>query len=135
MDGTDACAAGSDNEYNSDDRTSILVILHHASFRETLLPPVTWHMDSDDATTGDDLKKWVQWKIWRKLSVWIELTQMWLDLVSPPDSPGLDYKFVRKINYTEEIREVLHQTDDTPVVQVRRSNATGSSSTKRRRLF
>ena len=128
-----ASAAGSDdeyNEYNSDDRTSVLVMLHNASFRETMLPAATWHMQPDDATTGDDLKKWVQWKIWQQHWVWIELTHMWLDLVSF-DSPAHyphEYTFVRKINFNEQISEVLHQYYDTPVVQVRRSNATGSSS-------
>ena len=137
-----ASAAGSDdeyNEYNSDDRTSILVILH-TSFRETMLPAATWHMQPDDATTGDDLKKWVQWKIWQQHWVWIELTHMWLELVSfesPAHYPH-EYTFVRKINLNEQIREVLHQYYDTPVVQVRRSNATGGSSSssaaKQRRL-
>ena len=138
-----APAAGSNdeyNEYNSDDRTSVLVMLHSASFRETMLPAATWHMQPDDATTEDDLKKWVQWKIWQQHWVWIELTHMWLDLVSfesPAHYPH-EYTFVRKINFNEQISEVLHQYYDTPVVQVRRSNATGSSSSssaaKRRRV-
>ena len=120
------------NEYNSDDRTSILVILHNTSFRDTMLPAATWHMHPDDANNNG--------KYGNTLGLWIELTQMWLELVSF-DSPAHyphEYKFVRKINLNEQIREVLHQYYDTPVVQVRRTNATGSSSSssaaKRRRL-
>ena len=135
-------AAGSDdeyNEYNSDDRTTVLVMLHYADFRETMLPATTWHMQPDDTTTGNELKKWVRWRIWEKHWVWIELTHMWIDLVSfesPAHYPH-EYTFVRQIKFNEQISEVLHQYYDTPVVQVRRSNATGSSSSssaKRRRL-
>ena len=112
------------------DRTTVLVILHNTSFRDTMLPAATWHMQPDDDTTGNDLKKWVRWKIWEKHWVWIDLTHMWLDLVSfesPAHYPH-EYTFVRKINFNEQILEVLHQYYDTPVVQERRTNTTGSSS-------
>ena len=133
-----ASAAGSDdehNEYNSEDRTSVFVMLH-TSFRETMLPAATWHMQPFDDTVGDDLKKWVQWRIWETHWVWIDVSQMWLELVSfdsPADYPH-EYKFVRKINYNEKIIEVLNQYHDTPVVQIRRSSPSSSSAAKRRRL-
>ena len=93
-----------------------------------------------DNYLDDDLEKWVQWEIWQEHWVWIGLTHMWLELVSfdsPADYPH-EYKFVRKINFNEQISEVRCEYYDPPVVQVRRSNATGSSSSssaaKRRRL-
>ena len=48
------------------DSTTVLVILHHADFRETMLPATTWHMQPDDTTTGNELKRWVRWRIWEK---------------------------------------------------------------------
>ena len=134
-----ASAAGSDdeyNEYNSDDCTSVLVMLHNASFRETMLPATTWHMQPDDDTIGNELKKWVQWRIWQQHWVWIELTQMWLDLVSfesPAHYPH-EYTFVRQIKFNEQIIEVLHQYYDTPVIQVRRCSSSSRGANKRLRF-
>ena len=69
-------ADGSDDEFDGfvwgftpagcADRTTVLVILHNTSFRDTMVPAATWHMQPDDDTTGNDLKKWVQWKIWQQ---------------------------------------------------------------------
>ena len=115
-DRTSVLVAEEDN--TADDRTSVLVTLHHASFRETMLPPVTWHMHPDDASTCDDLKRWVQWEIWQKHYVWIELTQMWSNLVSRNSTGGFD--IVRKIPYNEQLLELLKQTDQ-PVIEVHRS--------------
>ena len=124
------------NEYNSDDRTSILVMLHNASFRETMLPAATWHMQPDDDTTGNDLKKWVRWKIWETYWVWIDLTHMWLDLVSFQSKAHYphDYTFVRQIKHSQQIMEVLHDYSCTPVIQVRRCSSSSRSANKRQRF-
>ena len=70
-------ADGSDDEFDEfvwefgppgiADSTTVLVILHNTSFRDTMLPAATWHMQPDDDTTGNDLKKWVRWKIWENI--------------------------------------------------------------------
>ena len=134
-----ARAAGSNdeyNEYNSDDRTSVLVMLHNSSLRETMLPATTCHMQPDDDTTGDDLKKWVQWRIWEKHWVWIDLTHMWLDLVSFQSKAHYPhyYKFVRQIKLSQQIMEVLHDYSCMPVIQVRRCSSSSRSANKRQRL-
>ena len=133
-------ADGSDDEFvwefTPADRTTVLVMLNNASFRETMLPAATWHMQPDDDTTGNDLKKWVRWKIWKKYWVWIDLTHMWLDLVSFQSKAHYphDYTFVRQVKHSQQIMEVLHDYSCTPVIQVRRCSSSSRSANKRQRL-
>ena len=134
-----ARAAGSDdeyNEYNSDDRTTVLVTLHHADFRETMLPAQTWSMHPDDTTTGNQLKKWVQWEIWETHEKWIDLTHMWLDLVSFRSSAHYPnaYTYVRQVRHTQQIMELLHDYSATPVIQARRCSSRSRGSNKRQRF-
>ena len=118
------------------DSTTVLVILHHADFRETMLPATTWHMQPDDTTTGNELKRWVRWRIWETHWVWIDLTHMWLDLVSFQSKAHYphDYKFVRQIKHSQQIMEVLHDYSCMPVIQVRRCSSSSRSANKRQRL-
>ena len=132
-------AAGSDdeyNEYNSDDRTTVLVMLHYAEFRETMLPATTWHMQPDDTPTGNELKKWVRWRIWETHEVWIDLTHMWLALVSFQSSAHYpnEYTFVRQIKHSQQIMELLHDYSATPVIQVGRCSSSSRGPNKRRRF-
>ena len=139
-------ADGSDDEFDEfvwefappgiADSTTVLVILHHADFRETMLPATTWHMQPDDTTTGNELKKWVRWRIWETHKVWIDLTHMWLDLVSFQSKAHYphDYTFVRQVKHSQQIMEVLHDYSCTPVIQVRRCSSSSRSANKRQRL-
>ena len=56
----------------ADDRTSVLLRFHE-SFEDTMLSPIKWQIGAYDEHTGNDLKKWIQWKIWITYWVWIEL--------------------------------------------------------------
>ena len=129
-----ARAVGSDDEYH--DRTTVLVMLHPTDFRETMLPAQTWHMQPDDTTTGNELKKWVRWRIWETHEVWIDLTNMWLDLVSFQSSAHYpnEYTFVRQIRHSQQIMEILHNCSATPVIQARRCSSRSRGDNKRRRL-
>ena len=129
-----ARAVGSDDEYH--DRTTVLVMLHPTDFRETMLPAQTWHMQPDDTTTGNELKKWVRWRIWETYEVWIDLTNMWLDLVSFQASAQYpnEYTFVRQIRHSQQIMEILHNYSATPVIQARRCSSSSRGSNKRPRF-
>ena len=65
----------------ADDRTTVLVRFHE-SFEDTMLSSVPWQLEANDKSTGNDLKKWIQWQIWETYWVWIDLKHMWLNVVS-----------------------------------------------------
>ncbi len=108
----------SDN--TADDRTSVLVPLHH-SFRDVMLPSVAWHLDPDDDRTGNDLKRWLQWEIWLKYGVWIEVKDMRLDVVSQNSDGVLTH--LRHLKREEQVLEVLRQVDK-PQIEARRNPIT-----------
>ena len=109
-----------DTAADNNDRTSVLVTFHH-SFEDTMLSSVSWQLDAYDNRTGNDLKKWIQWKIWLKYWVWIELKHMWLNVVTQ-DYDG-EHTFVRQLVYNEQVREVLRQVDQ-PQIEARRNPIT-----------
>ena len=78
----------------ADDRTSVLLRFHE-SFEDTMLSSVSWQLEAYDKRTGNDLKKWIQWKIWLTYWVWIELKHMWLNVVTQ-DYDG-ELTFVRQL--------------------------------------
>ena len=129
-----ARAVGSDDEYH--DRTTVLVMLHPADFRETMLPATTWHMQPDDTTTGNQLKMWVQWEIWETHRKWIDLTNMWLELVSFQSSAHYpnQYTRVKQVKHTQQIMELLNNYSAMPVIQARRCSSSSRGSNKRQRF-
>ena len=104
----------------ADDRTSVLLRFHE-SFEDTMLSPIKWQIGAYDEHTGNDLKKWIQWKIWLKYWVWIELKYMWLNVVSQNDDGKLIHH--RHLKRTEQVLEVLRQVD-RPQIEARRNQIT-----------
>ena len=103
---------GEEFEDEPDTRTTILVVFDHTSVREIGLPDKKWYVYGKH--TADVIKTWVQRNIWGAHGVWIERLQMWLNLVSPDG-----HHFIRKVDRTEELWELLQQTSQ-PVLQVER---------------
>lgn len=91
-----------------DDRTSVLFHFHE-SFEDTKLSPIKWQIAPDDTYTRDDLKKWIQWRIWLRSWVWTDVKYMWLDVVLQTE----DGKFIRhrQLKRVEQIVEVWRQID------------------------
>ena len=102
------------------DRTSVLLRFHE-SFEDTTLSPIKWQICAYDQHTGDDLNKWIRWKIWLKYWVWIELKYMRLDVVSQNYDGELTHH--RQLVYNEQVLEVLRQLDQ-PQIEARRNPIT-----------
>ena len=104
----------------ADDRTSVLLRFHE-SFEDTTLPPIQWQIGAYDQHTGDDLRKWIRWKIWLKFWVWIDLSNMWLNVVSQNDDGELIHhrqlksrQFSTPGYSNQEIRRGIHRIRPTP---------------------
>ena len=69
----------------------------------------------DETYTSDDLRRWIQWHIWLKYWVWIELKYMWLNVVSQNDDGKLIHH--RQLKHAEQVLEVLRQVDQ-PQIEV-----------------
>ena len=96
------------------DRTSVLLRFHE-SFELPNLEPIRWQVEPDETYTGDDLKRWIQWHIWLKYWVWIELKYMWLNVVSQNDDGELIHH--RQLKDSEQVLEVLREVDQ-PQIEV-----------------
>ena len=83
----------------------------------------------DETYTSDDLKRWIQWHIWLKYWVWIELKYMWLNVVSQNDDGKLIHH--RQLKHAEQVLEVLRQ-DDQPQIEACRNPITVSESPYKR---
>ena len=111
-----------------DDRTSVLLRFHE-SFKDTMLLPIKWQIRPDDKHTGDDLKKWIQWHIWLKYWVWIELEDMWLNVLELNGDGDLIHH--RQLRRSEQVLEVLRQVD-SPQIEARRNPMTVSDPARKR---
>ena len=112
----------------ADDRTSVLLRFRE-SFEDTMLSPIKWQIGAYDEHTGNDLKKWIQWKIWLKYWVWIELEDMWLNVLELNGDGDLIHH--RQLRRSEQVLEVLRQVD-SPQIEACRNRMTVSDPPRKR---
>ena len=105
------------NKYNA---TSTVFLIK--SFRK-------WQIGAYDKHTGNDLKKLIQWKIWLKYWVWLELKYMRLDVVLQNYDGELTHH--GQLKQEEQVLEVLRQVDQ-PQIEARRSPITVMESPYKR---
>ena len=115
----------------ADDRTTVLV-RSHESFEDTMLSSVPRQLEAYDKHTGNDLNKWIQWKIWLTYRVWSELKYMRLDVVSENYDGELIHH--RQLAHNEQVLEVLRQVDQ-PQIEASRNTVMESPYKQRRTEF
>ena len=100
------------------DRTSVLLRFHQ-SLELPKREPIRWQVEPDETYTGDDLKRWIQWHIWLKYWVWIELEDMWLNVLELNGDGDLIHH--RQLRRSEQVLEVLRQVDSPLQIEARRN--------------
>ena len=89
---------------------AVLVVFDHPIFSHFQLRCKTWYVEEHNLV--EDIKVWVQWKVYREHQVWMDRSKVCFILVA-----GEDRQPIRKVNKTDALAALLKGIS-LPVVQM-----------------